>query len=189
MLAAAPPAHAQEPSTRAAVASLGQAHADASSHHLTLVGAWGAANLVAGSTILLITPPGGVRSFGLQSALWGATNVSIAMIGLASQPDQPASSLAAISAAEDRMQRVLRLNLALNVGYVAVGTAMLVGARSSDPHADLWRGHGAAVAVQGLALIVLDGAAYAASRRRDAAAGRVVSVTPIAGGVRLSVPL
>lgn len=187
MLAAAPP-RAQEPS-RADVAQLARAHADATIHHLTLVGAWGAANVVAGSAVVLMTPPGGARSFGLQSALWGATNLSIATIGLASQPDDPADDLAEVAAVEDRMRRLLRLNLMLNTGYVVIGTAMLAGAHSDRPHADLWRGHGAAVAMQGLALIVLDSVAYAAARRRHAAAVRVVSVTPTGTGLHLSVRL
>lgn len=176
-----PSAHAE--------AQLVAARQEAESRHLARVGAWGVANLIGGSTVLLLSGDGHLRAAGLQCALWGAVNVTIASVGLGRSAEDGFTDLHTIHARERRLGHVMRLNLGLNAGYVLVGATM-VGVSTRDvEHALLWRGHGAAIMAQGVTLLVLDGMAYAGSRQRQAALSRAVKLRPIPQGVALSVRL
>jgi hypothetical protein len=123
--------------------------------HLLRLFAWGGASLLAGTLLLaLVTlrraagPAPLVRHFGVQTAAWGAVNLAIAAWawrGLALRDHAGARGL----------ERVLWLNLGLDAGYVGVGvtlalTGWVVARRLGAV------GAGAAVAVQGLVLLLLD---------------------------------
>ena len=140
--------------------------------HLWRVGAWGLANALGGAVLVLATDRDdrpGLWAFGLQSGAWGVINVGIATVGLIGGPGEVAADWAAALAAENGYADILLVNLGLNVGYMAVGGTLLAVAGRGVPTPDAWRGHGAALVVQGLALLVLDGIAYATTRGRTSA--------------------
>ncbi len=94
------------------------------------------------------------RHVGIQSAAWGAVDaviVALAWQGLAVR-DLPGAIA---------LDRVLWLNIGLDVGYAMVGATLLVLARRSPPRPGL-AGAGAAIIVQGVALAALD--AYLSAR-------------------------
>lgn len=109
-----------------------------------VLGGWAVASVLAGG-VLSLAP--GTRGFGRQTAAWGAIDGVIAAVGARNRarrgPTDPA-----------RLRKVLLVNAGLDVGYLALGAALLRTRR--------WRGDGAAVLVQGGFLLVLDGAAAAA---------------------------
>lgn len=78
-----------------------------------------------------------VRSFGRQTAAWGAVDAAIAAFGLS----RPAPDT-------DRLRKVLLVNCLADVGYIGLG---LWAWRSERFRAD-----GAAVVVQGAFLLALD---------------------------------
>ena len=161
--------------------------------HLWRVGAWGLANAVGGAVWVLAssrTEDPGRWAFGVQSGAWGVVNVGIAAVGLAGGGDVTSDWATAV-AAENGYADVLLVNLGLNVGYAAVGATLLAvaGRGVSDPAA--WRGHGTALVVQGLGLLVLDGVAYLGTRARLGAlvdlAGRAdLAVTPLGAALAVS---
>lgn len=163
--------------------------------HLWRVGAWGLANAVGGAALVVASDrdrQSGAWAFGLQSGAWGAINVGIAVVGLATGPGDVATTWAEALAAENGYADILLINLGLNVGYMAVGGTLLAvaGRGVSDPAA--WRGHGAALVVQGLGLLVLDGVAVLGTRARLDALVEIASragLTASADGLRLVVPL
>ena len=110
----------------------------------TVLGSWAAGSVAAGA-VLAARPA--TRGFGRQTAAWGAIDGAIAAVGARNRrrrgPTDPA-----------RLRRVLLVNAGLDVGYLAVGAALLRSAR--------WRGDGAAVLVQGAFLLALDATAAAA---------------------------
>jgi hypothetical protein len=121
--------------------------------HLIRVGAWGAACVLVGTVLLALLALRRQRSplvfhFALQTAAWGAIDVALAAVGfrgLALRDYEGAT----------RFDRLLWLNLGLDVGYVAVGAALalagwLLGRRLAPV------GAGLGVIVQGAALIALD---------------------------------
>ncbi|QNG36250.1 hypothetical protein F1C76_06285 [Geodermatophilaceae bacterium NBWT11] len=107
---------------------------------------WAAASVVVGAA-LSIDPC--TRGFGRQTAAWGAVDGLIAGVGARNRtrrgPTDPA-----------RLRKVLLVNAGLDVGYLALGAALLRTTR--------WRGDGAAVVVQGAFLLVLDATAASALR-------------------------
>ncbi|MCO7220464.1 hypothetical protein [Klenkia sp. PcliD-1-E] len=112
----------------------------------TVLGAWAAGSVTVGGVLALSRR---TRGFGRQTAAWGAVDGAIAAVGARNRrrrgPTDPA-----------RLRTVLLVNAGLDVGYLALGAALL--------RSDRWRGDGAAVLVQGAFLLALDGTAAQALR-------------------------
>lgn len=121
--------------------------------HLIRVGAWGGACVLVGTLLLALFALRRRRSplvfhFALQTAAWGAIDLALAAVGygrLALRDYDGAT----------RFDRLLWLNLGLDVGYVAVGATLalagwLLGRRLAPV------GAGLGVMLQGAALIALD---------------------------------
>ena len=159
------PAHAQSDDVRL----LSQQRHSAETQHLWRVGVWGAANALGGLALVGATARSERTArwnFGAMSAGWGVVNVGIAAAGLLAGDAAVDTTLQAALGAERTFHDILLVNLGLNVGYAAVGGAMLAaGARNVD-HAARWRGFGTSLILQGAGLLVLDGIAFLASRTR-----------------------
>jgi hypothetical protein len=118
--------------------------------------AWGLASVVTGLGLAAGTGDPRRRSFGLQTAGWGAVDLAIAVVGLRLQ-DRRMRRLpdAYAAAAQEReritLRRVLLVNAAADLGYIALGTAL---ARDSR---DRVSGAGVAIVVQGVFLLAHDG--------------------------------
>jgi hypothetical protein len=181
----------------AAVEALNTALHEGQRAHLKRVALWGALNLAAGAALFGASDREGHptrRTLGLQSAAWGAINLGIAGWGFMSGPPEAATTLATALAAEDRWAHILLVNLGLNVGYMAVGTALVVAADRGLRSGPDVKGHGAAVVLQGAGLMVLDGLAWAASTERMTALRTLVTdlqvhvaAGPVPGATSLAV--
>lgn len=123
--------------------------------HLVRLLAWGAGSVLAGTMLLALVavrraagPTPLLWHFAVQTAAWGAVDLALALWarrGLALRDNAGAREL----------ERLLWLNLGLDVGYVAVGvtlalTGWIVGRRLGAV------GAGLGVIVQGTALFLLD---------------------------------
>ncbi|MGV8874378.1 MAG: DUF6992 family protein [Rhodococcus sp. (in: high G+C Gram-positive bacteria)] len=109
---------------------------------------WGGGSVLAGTVLALRGSSPARRAFGLQTAGWGAIDLAIAGAGALSSKPPTAKSLS----------RLLWINAGLDVLYIAAGAHIAVkqprfGRRIT---ADQALGHGAAVVVQGAALLALD---------------------------------
>ncbi|MEL6616225.1 MAG: hypothetical protein AAFQ43_10830 [Bacteroidota bacterium] len=185
---------AQEASGDGALALSEALRADQTAH-LWRVGAWGAANAVGGLALIALSDSESQqvrRAFGIQSAAWGTINMGIAAVGLLRGAGEASGDWATVHGAENTYADILLVNLGLNVGYAAVGTTMMIAGSRGASNPDAWRGHGAALILQGAGLFVLDGIAYLASRQRLGALVDLAdsaSLTATASGVRLVVGL
>lgn len=106
---------------------------------------WGTASVVAGGALALFPR---TRAFGVQTLLWGAIDVGLAAF-TRRQPSVPKKRM---------LRRILLVNAALDVGYVATGAHLAArtpsfGGRLNHAAA---RGHGLAIVIQGAALFVID---------------------------------
>jgi hypothetical protein len=121
--------------------------------HVVRLLAWGGGSVLVGTALLAWLHAGRRRSsllehFGIQTTAWGAAELAFGAIARA--------SLAARDlAGATRLDRLLWLNVGLDVGYVLVGltliaTGWLLGRRMG------MAGAGIAVVVQGIALALLD---------------------------------
>ncbi|MFP4229008.1 MAG: DUF6992 family protein [Salinivenus sp.] len=138
--------------------------------HLWRVAAWGGANVLGGLALVggsSRTGPSAARwNFGAMSAGWGAVNVGIAAVGLATTPDAPLTDPSAALGAERQFHDILLFNLGLNVAYSAVGGTMVAAGYRDVGNAARWRGFGTALILQGVGLFALDAIAFLASRTR-----------------------
>jgi hypothetical protein len=108
-------------------------------HDLTrALGRWAVGSVLVGGVLAV---PSRTRGFGRQTAAWGALDGAIALVGARRQA-------AGRTTDPGRLRRVLLVNAALDVGYLATGAALVARPR--------WRGDGLAVLVQGAFLLVLD---------------------------------
>lgn len=149
------------------------------------------ANTAAGVAIALTTSRDedpGQHGFGLQTAGWGIINTGIAAAGLAfsGRGDTPETASEAL-AAESRWGQILVLNEGLNLGYMMVGSALVVVSERGLNRGEEVKGHAWAVVVQGLGLFILDGVAWLGHRERMAEFGELldraeVAVSPAPGG-------
>jgi hypothetical protein len=133
---------------------------------------WGLVSVVAGSGLAATTRDTWRRSFGLQTAGWGAVDLGVAAAGSWLQDRRmrrmPAPYAAAAQEDERvKLRRVLLVNVAADVGYVALGARL-----SRDSRPDL-AGAGVAILLQGGFLLLHD-SIHAVGVRRAGAAG----VTP-----------
>jgi hypothetical protein len=121
--------------------------------HLLRLLVWGAASVLAGTTIIAWLRNGARRSallqhFALQAALWGAVETVIAL-GLWTR-----LTVRDVSAAT-RLDRLLWLNIGLDLGYVLVGLTLTTVAWKLGRRLGLM-GAGIGIVVQGSALALLD---------------------------------
>ena len=121
--------------------------------HLLRLVVWGGASLLVGSVLLALLRQREHRSsllfhFGLQTALWGAIDVALAVIGL------ERLGLRDLAGAT-RLDRFLWLNIGLDTGYVMVAITLLVFGWRVPQRPGLV-GAGLAVITQGSALAILD---------------------------------
>ena len=161
-----------------------RAHEQAQRSHLWRVAVWGGANLAAGIALMGASRRSSHPArfgYGLQSGIWGAVNLGIVGVGLSG--GGPGAATGALAPALDAVRGyhdILLLNMGLNVAYTGVGAALLAAGYRDVESAASWRGHGAALIVQGLGLLALDGMALWGAR------GRLAELVDLAGRATLS---
>jgi hypothetical protein len=117
--------------------------------------AWGMASVVAGLGLMAAAGTPWRRSFGLQTAGWGAVDLGIAAVGLrlhgrrmSRLPDPHAAQPQETE--RRKLWRILLVNAVADVGYVALGMKMARDSRSRVS------GAGVAIVVQGAFLLLHD---------------------------------
>lgn len=162
------PAGAEEP-VEVSLAIAGD-RLDAGRAHLWRNLVWGGTSAVGGAALALSADRAEHPTrwaFGIQTAIWGGIDIGIAAVGLYLLRGPPDERGVRATVGKERLfHDALLVNMGLDVGYIAVGTAMLIAADSGVDNADEWRGHGAAVVIQGSALLAFEILAWRDSRRR-----------------------
>ena len=121
--------------------------------HLLRLALWGAASLLIGTTLVMMLRFGRPQSplaehFGIQTAVWGAVELAMALLLLRSL------TLRDLSAAT-QLDRLLWMNIGLDVGYALVGvTLVVVGWRAVRRFGMV--GAGIGIVLQGAALAMID---------------------------------
>lgn len=121
--------------------------------HLILLLTWSIASLVVGSALGIMLLARGVKSsllrhFAAQFVLWGVVEASIAGVSWRTLRLRDAAAAA-------QLEHALWMNVGLEFGYIAVGaTLAFTGWFASRRLGPV--GAGAAVAAQGIALLLLD---------------------------------
>ena len=121
--------------------------------HVIRLLVWGGGSMVAGTALLAWLRAGRRRSallehFGLQTAAWGAVELSLGLILRGSLAARDLSGAT-------RLDRLLWLNVGLDGGYLLVGATLVVTGWSLGRRMGMV-GAGIAVVLQGIALALLD---------------------------------
>ncbi|MEI2642486.1 MAG: hypothetical protein U0R28_11245 [Candidatus Nanopelagicales bacterium] len=103
---------------------------------LRTLGAWSAASVLGGAALWVTGRTDTIRQFGRQTVAWGVVDAAIAGFGASRPAPEPR-----------RLRKVLLVNCAADVGYLALGAAAVSRG---------WRGDGAAIMVQGAFMLALD---------------------------------
>ena len=139
----------------------------------TLLGIWAAGSIIKGGVIALIGQRTGRRQwmrFGRQNAMWGAVDALIAGAGALGRARRGDLTQEEIDAKARSLQRLLLINAAADVIYIAGGAHIAYHAKPGPPEVTsfrMGRGDGVAIVIQGAFLLGLD-LTYA--RRLSAAA-------------------
>jgi hypothetical protein len=129
----------------------------------TLLGVWAAGSVIKGSAIALIGKRTGRRqwlTFGRQTAMWGAVDGLIAGVGAFTRSRRGELTPDEVDAEARKLRRLLLINAAADVVYIAGGAHIAVHAGKDGTSLRMTRGDGVAILIQGAFLLVLD-TAYA----------------------------
>ena len=122
----------------------------------TSLGAWAGASIATGAaawTIGRSTGRPALEAFGRQTFLWGAIDGAIAGAGAlrGRRPRDPGTEIRDAQ----RLRRILLINAAADVAYVAAGMWLMARPEPDKPRR-LTRADGAAIVIQGGFLLALD---------------------------------
>ncbi len=129
---------------------------------MTILGAWGAANIVGGVAGVLASSDQEWKSFHTMNALWGAVNLGIAGMGYMGARKEAKQTLSCDKMLDryESGKRLFLINAGLDVAYIGSGVALSAYADDMND-SDRWRGYGRSVTMQGIFLLVFDGTMYA----------------------------
>jgi len=121
--------------------------------HLLRLALWAAASLLTGTALIALVHIGRPRSsllkhFGIQTGVWGAVELLAALLLLRSLAYRDL-------AGATRLDRMLWMNIGLDMGYVLVGITLVVIGWRAVRRLGLV-GAGIAIVLQGAALAVMD---------------------------------
>lgn len=135
---------------------------------MTILGAWGAANIVGGVAGALASTDQEWKSFHTMNALWGAVNMGIAGMGYMGARKEAGQTLTCDKMLDryESGKRLFLINAGLDVIYIGSGMALISYADDLDNSAR-WRGYGKSVAMQGIFLLVFDGTMYALHQHKN----------------------
>lgn len=122
-------------------------------HHLLLLLVWAASSIIAATLLLVILtarrlPSPLLRHFAIQVAGWGALIGIVALVGWHGLHLRDVAGAA-------RLERVVWLNIGLDLGYVATGVTLAVASRLMGRRMGAV-GAGLGIVLHGLALLLLD---------------------------------
>lgn len=146
----------------AAFAQLNERRIATNKTGMTILGAWGAANIVGGVAGALASSDREWKSFHTMNALWGAVNLGIAGMGYMGARKEAKQTLSCDKMLDryESGKRLFLINAGLDVIYIGSGMALASYADELDNPAR-WRGYGKSVMMQGVFLVIFDGTMYA----------------------------
>ena len=140
-------------------------------NYMTALGAWGLVNVVQGS-ISATNTVGPEHYFHQMSAYFNAVNVGIAAVGFLGIKKQllKTNTLASEIQAQQKIQKILVINSALDLGYFGIGLLMRnSGIKNQN---DKIQGYGGSIMLQGAFLLVYDLLQFGAHRKNGKKLGQ-----------------
>lgn len=120
---------------------------------------WSAASVAVGATLAVAgrsLKSDGVTALGRQTAAWGVVDALIAGAGVLSRHRRGPLSGDQADKKIRSLRNLLLVNAAADVGYIAGGALLIARGRGGRKTLRMSAGDGAAIAIQGAFLLVLD---------------------------------
>lgn len=128
-------------------------HVESMRFGMKLLGGWALANIVTGSLGRSQTT-GSTRYFHEMNAGWNAVNLTIASVALLTLPDVSSWTIEQGYQEAAKLDKILLFNAGLDLGYMALGYALLERGKRLD--SSRLQGYGQSLLVQGAFLFVFD---------------------------------
>jgi hypothetical protein len=128
-----------------------------------LLGSWAAGNMVIGGFAMGKTE-GSTRYFHQMNLMWNTVNMGIAAFGLLSGAPEFSNQVSEVIANHRKIENLYLINSGLDILYMAGGAYMIHRSSSSEKRADLLKGYGQSVILQGGFLLVFDTALWLIQR-------------------------
>lgn len=133
-----------------------------------VLGSWAIGNMAV-SGLRYFQTDGSQQRFHQMNVFWNTVNITLAGSGLYTALTIDPLSLSAIDSytQSQSLQKLLLFNAGLDVGYMAAGFYMMERSRRGGQRADLLKGYGQSVIMQGAFLFLFDLVLYAALARQN----------------------
>ncbi len=125
--------------------------------NMYVLGGWALGNMAVGG-ILRARTEGPTRYFHEMNAIWNCVNLGLAagaLIGMGNE-DLSSYDLWQTFAEQQKLEKILLFNMALNFTYMTAGGYLIERSRRGEPRADLFLGYGRSLVLQGGFLFLFD---------------------------------
>ncbi len=120
-----------------------------------ILGTWAAGNMIIGGAGMGRTA-GSTHYFHQMNLMWNTVNMGIAAFGLLSQAPELTNQASEVIAHHRKIENLYLINSGLDILYMAGGAYMIHRSASSEKRADLLKGYGQSVILQGGFLLAFD---------------------------------
>ncbi len=155
---------------------------------LMILGTWAIGNIAIGAS-LMSNRMGEDKYFHQMNLGWGAVNLALAGVGyyVASKADPASFDLHQTIQEQHSIQKILLLNVGLDVGYMLGGAYMMERAKNITERPERMRGFGKSIILQGAFLFLFDIGFYLAHAQHNEALKPLLEGLSFTGnGVRFS---
>jgi hypothetical protein len=128
-----------------------------------LLGSWAAGNIIIGGAGMGKTA-GSTHYFHQMNLMWNTVNIGIAAFGLLSRSPELSGQISEVIASHRKIENLYLINSGLDILYMAGGAYLIHRSGSSEKRADLLKGYGQSVILQGGFLLAFDTAFWLIQR-------------------------
>ncbi len=160
---------AQQISFKDTIAAYNTHRIDVNKKGMQVLGGWGVANIAEGGIGYFTARQDQWKDFHAMNAAWGLVNTGIAFMGLHGVRKEMAAQLNSEDAYKryQATKKLYLINIGLDVVYIGTGAALAAYGANAKSNADLYKGFGASVTVQGVFLLLFDNVMFAAHQRSN----------------------
>jgi len=154
---------------------------------MLVLGSWAAVNIASG--LVMRSNTEGVDSrFWEMNTLWNGVNLALAGFGYMSVAKLGGDGTALELYREQMsMDKILLFNAGLDIGYIAIGAWMTERSKNIAKNADLWKGYGRSVMVQGAFLFAFDLAMVLIHKNITIGEGMTLSLNAALGALKVGI--
>jgi hypothetical protein len=133
---------------------------------MTVLGAWGLANLAASAYGYSTTNAAVDKNFHQMNLFWGGINVALAAVGyVGAVKDKKTYNLEKSFKQQQSIEKTFLVNAALDAVYVTAGLYLTERAKNETKNAARFKGYGQSIMLQGAFLLCFDAALFAIENR------------------------